>query len=206
MSFPLRVSLCLLTLSLSVFCPASAQSQSVPNSSTLSEVNELAATLVAAASEEEQERLLARKPDLMNSSLLAALKALANPFVQKGDDAEALRISQLAARIAERIGDRVRLGYVLNDLGSIHNRQDRMTQALECYQKSLAVFEEVGDKKGKMRALYGIGRAYELQNIFDKALGYYEKSLAISEETGDKSFTASVLNSVGYAHYSLGRP
>src|SRR5262245_38723450 len=93
MSFPLRVSFCLLTLSLGVFCPASAQSQSVPNSSTSSEVNDLAATLVAAASEEEQERLLARKPGLTNSSLLAALKALADPFVQKGDYAEALRIT-----------------------------------------------------------------------------------------------------------------
>jgi CHAT domain-containing protein/Tfp pilus assembly protein PilF len=171
----------------------------------VSEVNDLAATLVAAASEEEQDRLLARKPDLMNSSLLAALKALANPFLQKGDYAEALRITQLAARIAERIGDRAGLGYVLIDLGSINNRRNRMTQALECYQKSLDVFEEDGDKKGKMRALKGIGRAYELQNIFDKALEYYEKSLAISEEIGDKSFTASVLNDVGYAHNSLGR-
>jgi CHAT domain-containing protein/tetratricopeptide (TPR) repeat protein len=161
---------------------------------------------VRATSEEEQERLLARKPDLMNSSLLAALKALANPFVKKGDDAEALRITQLAARIAERIGDRAGLGYVLNDLGSIHNRRDRTTQALECYQKSLAIFEEVGDKKGKMRALYGIGSAYELQNRFDKALGYYEKSLAISEEIGDKSFTASVLNNLGIAHNVLRRP
>ena len=205
MSFPLRMSLCLLTLSLSVFCHASAQSQSVPNSSTLSEVNDLAATLVAAASEDEQERLLARKPDLMNSSLLAALKTLANPFVQRGDDAEALRITQLAARIAERIGDRAVLGYVLNDLGSIHNRRKRATQALECYQKSLTVFEEVGDNNGKMRALRGIGRAYESQNRFDKALGYYEKCLAISEEIGDRSFTASVLNNLGYAHNAQGR-
>jgi CHAT domain-containing protein/Tfp pilus assembly protein PilF len=206
MSFPLRVSLCLLTLSLSVFCPASAQSQSIPNSSTLSEVNDLAATLVAAASEEEQERLFARKPDLMNSSLLAALKTLANPFVQKGDDAEALRITQLAARIAERIGDRAGLGYVLNDLGSIHNRRNRRTQALECYQKSLAVFEEVGDKKGKIRALRGIGFVYESQNLFDKALVYYEKSLAISEEIGDRSFTASVLINMGVSHDVMMRP
>ena len=96
---------------------------------------------------------MARKTDLMNSSLLAALKALADPFVKKGDYAQALRISQLAVRIAERIGDRVGLGNALNDLGLIHNRQNRSAQALDCFQKSLAIFEEAGDKKGKTRAL-----------------------------------------------------
>src|SRR5262245_7618100 len=116
MSFALRVSLCLLALSLS-FSPVSAQTQSVPNPPTLSEVNDLAATLVAAASEEEQERLLARKKDLVNSALLAALKTLADPLVQKGDYAQALRISQLAVRIAERIGDRMGLGDRLDGLG-----------------------------------------------------------------------------------------
>src|SRR5262249_49175159 len=191
MSFPLRVSLFLLTLSLSFFCPASAQSQSVPNSSTLSEVNDLAATLVAAASEEEQERLLARKPDLMNSSLVAALRELASPGLQKRDYAQALRIYQLAVRIAERVGDRIGLGNALLDLGLIYRRQNRAAQAMECYQKSLALFEEAGDKKGKTRALNGIGLTYDSQRRFDKAIEFYEKSLAVSEEIGDRSFTAS---------------
>src|SRR5262249_60196449 len=137
----LRASLCLLTLSLGLFCPVSAQSQSVPNSSTLSEVNDLAATLVAAASEEEQERLLARKPDLMNSSLLAALRELASPSIQKRDYAQALRISQLAVRIAERVGDRLGLGNALLGLGSIYRRQKPAAQARECYQNGLNQFQ-----------------------------------------------------------------
>ena len=106
-----------------------------------------------ASSEEEQDRLLARKNTLINNSLLATLKALANPFVQKGEYAEALRISQLAVRIAERIGDRVGLGNALIDLGLIYNRQNRPAQARDCFQKSLAIFEEAGDNKGKTRAL-----------------------------------------------------
>src|SRR5262245_846530 len=110
MSFEFRVLLCLWALSLSLVSPASAQTQSVSNPPTLSELNELATALAGASSEAEQERLLARKHDLMNRSLLAALKALADPLVQKGDYAQALKISQLTARVAERIGDRVGLG------------------------------------------------------------------------------------------------
>jgi hypothetical protein len=62
MSFTLRLSLCFLALSLSLFNPRLTQSQSVPNPSTSSEINDLAASLVIAVSEGEQERLLARKP------------------------------------------------------------------------------------------------------------------------------------------------
>src|SRR5215475_7480613 len=81
MSFALRASLCLLTLGLSIISPASAQSQSVPNPPALSEVIDLAAALVAAAAEEEQERFLKRKPDLTNSSLVAALRAIDDTLV-----------------------------------------------------------------------------------------------------------------------------
>ncbi len=205
MSFTLLVSLSLLVLSLSLISPALAQTQSVPNSPTMSEVNDLAVALVGAASEEEQERLLARKKDLMNSSLLAALKALASPYFKKGDYAQAVRISQLAVRIAERIGDRVGLGNALCDLGLIYERQNRTAQALDCFEKSLALFEEVGDKSGKTRALHNIGFTHNSRGRFDQALEYYEKSLRISEEAGDKSSTAKILNSMGYTHASLGR-
>jgi hypothetical protein len=106
MSFTLRISLCLLALSLSLINPGLVQSQSVPNPSTSSETNDLAAALVRAASEEEQERLLERNSVLMNNALLAALRALTITCVQKGDYSQGLRISQLEVRIAKRIGDR----------------------------------------------------------------------------------------------------
>jgi len=205
MPFVFRMSPCFLALSLSLINPAWAQTQSVSNPPTLPEISELATALVGAASEEEQERLLARKNDLMNSSLLAALKGLAGPLVHKGDYAQALRISQLAARIAERIGDRVGLGNVLIDLGKIHDRLNHYAQSLDCFQKGHAIFEEAGDKKGKSLALLNIGIAYDSEGRFDQALMYYEKSLAIGEETGDKSVTARILNYMGLAHDSLGR-
>jgi CHAT domain-containing protein/tetratricopeptide (TPR) repeat protein len=200
MSFTFRMSLCFLALSLSFVSSAWAQTQSVPDPPASSEVNELAAALVGAASEEEQERLLARKNNLMNSSLLAALKTLANPIVQKGDYAQGLRISQLAVRIAERIGDRVGLGNALNGLGTIYYRQNRYAQALEYFQKSLAIFEEIGDKKEMARALYKIGEIHRLQSRLDQALVYFNRSLAISQESGDKSTTASNLRSIGIVH------
>src|SRR5262249_15912226 len=110
-------------------------------------VNDLAAALERAASEQEQERLLAQEKDMENSSLVSALRELASPRIQNRDFAQALRISQLAARIAERIGDRIGFGNALCDLGSIYYRQNDYAQALDYTQKALAIGKEICDKK-----------------------------------------------------------
>jgi CHAT domain-containing protein/tetratricopeptide (TPR) repeat protein len=210
MSSAFRVSSLSLALSLSLICAVSSQAQSSSSQATVVRspapaVKDLAAALESAASEQEQERILAQEKNLVDSSLVAALKELAGLRIQKGDYAQALRISQFAARIAESIGDRVGLGDALNNLGLVHGRQNRLTQALECYQKSLAVFEEIGDQNRKALALYNIGIAYKNERHFDTALEYYEKSLAISEETGDRNLTAVILNDMGYAHSTMRR-
>src|SRR5262245_3441455 len=204
MSSALRVSLCLMALGLCLINPALAQTQSVPNPPTSSEVNDLAAALGAAASEEEQDRLLAQKPGLINRSLLAALKALADTFFRKGAYAQTLRICQLAVRIAERIGDRVALGNALCDLGFLYFLLNRLAQALDRYQKSLVIFEEAGDKNGKARALAGFGSVNFSQRRFDQALDYFEKSLALSEEVGDRKLTSWILSGLGGAQIALG--
>src|SRR2546423_605900 len=126
MSFMPPKVLCLLVLTLTLHqglaVAAFALPKSLVNSTGSIEVNELAAALVRAKSETEQQDLLAHKTELMNPSLLAALKALEAPLLQKGDYTEAARIAQLAVRIAEKMGDRAALGIALCDLGSTVSR------------------------------------------------------------------------------------
>lgn len=202
MSYTFRVASCLLALSL--FSPAPAQSQSNPNPRAASEVSELASALARASSEDERERLLARGSDAANGALLAALKELAHPLVQKGDYPEALRISKLAVRVAERGGDRAQLGGALCDLGAIYSRRNPPAEASDYLHKCLAIFEEVGDKRGQARALQALGVTYDVQRRFELAVESYEKSLALSVEAGDRNLTALVLNSLGLAHSSMG--
>src|SRR4030095_96678 len=78
-------------------------------------VNDLAVAMERAASEQEQEQLLAQEKDMVNSSLVAALRELASPRIQKRDYAQALITSQLAARLAERGGDRTELGNAMRE-------------------------------------------------------------------------------------------
>ena len=207
MSLTLRKVLCLLalTLNFSIFNAALAQPKSLVNAATTTEVNELAAALVRTKSDAEQQKLLAQHGELLNASLLAALKSLATPLVQKGEYAEAARISQLAVRVAEKMGDRTALGSTLCDLGSVYGRQqNRAAESLDYLQKSLAIFEEIGNKKEQARALQAMGVAYGSQRRHELAIDSYNKSLALSEQVGDKNLTALVLNSLGLAYSTKG--
>lgn len=192
------------TLTVSLTAPSLAHLQSSQQPTGSSPISEFAVLLAGAATEAEQEQLLAAKKDLINSELLSALKTISDPLIQKGDYTRALRITQLSIRLAERIEDRSALARALCDLGAIHSRQNRGAEGLNPLQKCLAIAEETGDKRRKAQALNSIGYAYSSQRQFEKALEYYEKSLSVNEEVGDRNLTALVFNSMGLAHSALG--
>lgn len=198
MSHTSRVALCALALSLSLVRPVFAQTQTVTAAHTSSKANEPAAALARAGSEEGRKGLTSGEPP-------AALNERAAPLMQQGDYVEALRISQLAAQLAERSGDRAALGNALHNIGFIHNRQNRPAEAVESLQKSLAVFEETGDRKLIARELNHIALIHRQQGRLEQALDYFKRSLTVGEAVGDKSLTAKALNNIGIVHRSQGR-
>ncbi len=199
MKFPSGILLCFIVLiSLS---PVLSQSVPAPAATAVREPTAaetaLAEALVKATTEEEQERLLAQEKERMNSSLLAALKRLGDPLTEKGEYAQALRIYQLAARIAERIGDRKGLGIAMADVGASYLGQNRLAQSLDLLQKSLAIGEETGDQEVLARVLFMIGNVHRLQGTHEQALPVYHRGLAISEANGNKSLAARLANNIG---------
>src|SRR6185369_15209403 len=198
-----RRMLSLLILSLSLITAAFGQSQTVTNSPSAA-TKDFAAALVKLKSEAEQDQLLAQKPELIDESLLAALKAAAETIVQKGDYNEALRISNLALHIAEKGGDRARIANSLCEIGNIYARRNPPKEAETYLKKCLNGFEEIGNKKGQARALQSLAVAYDTERRHELAVEYYEKSLALAQETGERNLTALIFNSLGLAHTSLG--
>lgn len=196
--------LSLLILSLSLITAAFGQSQTVNNSATPAAAKDFAAALVKLRSEAEQDQLLAQKPELIDDSLLAALKALAETIVQKGDYNEALRISNLALRVAEKSGDRARVANAFCEIGNIYARRNPPKEAETYLKKCLNGFEEIGNKKGQARAFQSLAFVYDTERRHELAVEFYEKSLALSQETGDKNLSALTYNSLGLAHTSLG--
>lgn len=204
MLIPFRKPLSLLIFSLSFISSALGQSQTSSNTNVPAEVKDFAVALVRLKTEPEQAQLLSQQERLRNASLLVALKSLAEPLVQKGDYNEALRISHLALRIAEQIGDRPLLAATLCDVGDIYARRNPPKDAVTYLQKCLSVFEETADKKGQAQALHSMAAAYDTERRHELAVQYFEKSLALSQEVSDRRLTALIFNGLGMAHTSLG--
>lgn len=196
MPITFRRALSLPILSLSLITVALGQSQTASK--------DFAAALVKLKSEADQNQLLAQKPELIDGSLMAALKALAEPIVQKGDYNEALRISNLALHIAEKSGDRTRVANALCEIGNVYGRRNPPKEAETYLKKCLNVFEETADKKGQARALQSLAFAYDTERRHELAVEFYEKSLVLSQEVGDRNLTALIFNGLGLAHTSLG--
>ena len=194
-------ALSLLILSLSPITAAFGQSQAVINSGT----KDFATALVKLKSEAEQDQLLAQKPELVDDSLMAALKAQAESIVQKGDYDEALRISNIALHVAEKSGERARVGNALCEIGDIYARRNPPKEAETYLKRCLNVFEEIGDKKGQARALHAMAVAYDTERRHELAVEFYDKALALAKQAGDKNLTALCFNGLGMAHTSLGQ-
>ena len=165
--------------------------------------NELAVALERATSEQEQEQLLAQEKELVDSSLVAALKELRDRHLPKGNYAQVLRLSQLVIRVAEKREDRKELGMALSDLGAVYMLQNRTAEALDSLQKSAAIFEETNDKRRLAHVLNNVGLAHRLQSSPDQALEYFHRSLVFSSE--DKRLTALIYNNIGIVHRMRGR-
>jgi CHAT domain-containing protein len=194
MSLAFRKPLSLLIISLGLVTPVLGQA---------TDAKDFAVTLVRLKSEGEQDQLLSQKQELRNGALLAAFRTLADQLVLKGDYNEALRVSHLALRVAEKIGDRPLLGTALCDLGSLYARRIPPKNAVSYLEKSLEIFQETGMKSEQARALAALGDAYENDRRRDLAVQYYKKSLALSEELGDKHRIARVMNGLAQTYSYL---
>ena len=202
MSIRFRRALSLLIVGLSPITVALGQS--LQNSAVSAGTKDFAAALVKVKSEAEQDQLLAQKPELIDNSLMAALKTLAEPIVQKGDYNEGLRISNLALRIAEKSGDRKSVANALCETGDIYARRNPPKEAETYLKKCLNVFEEISDKNGQAHAYHSLAVAYDTERRHELAVEFYEKGLALSQETGDRNLEALCFNGLGMAHTSLG--
>ncbi|PYX30587.1 MAG: hypothetical protein DMG80_11905 [Acidobacteria bacterium] len=202
----IRSLLFLLSLSLVLSATVSAAQQPSPGETLVrtgaaSAVEELAAALVAAKTEQERDLLLSKSPELVNSQLISALKAIAD---RASDYREQLRIYGLGESVAERIGDKRRIAEMLNSVAAMHRMLADYPKAIDSARKSLAISEEIGDQTGIANALLGLGVLSYSQGSYSTALEFYQKSLSLSTSLGDKKGIALALSGLAQVAEELG--
>ena len=166
--------------------------------------DELAASLIAANTDEERASIVAPDGELLNPELIRALVAQGNRLRIQGKFSEALRIYQIALMQAERISDRAGIAVTLRAAGLAKRMQGEYDVALDYYGQSLAITEASGDKLSTATALNSIAGVEYIRGQYTKALEAYARSLKLNQELNNPEGAGSVLNNMGLVFLDQG--
>ena len=100
---------------------------------------------------------------------------------------------------ARRLGDKLREGVALNNLGAVLREVRRFDEAISACQEAVAIYREAGDRRGESDALNNLGSALQEARRFDEAITAHQADLAICKETGDRHGEGDALNNLGLA-------
>ncbi|MSQ00270.1 MAG: tetratricopeptide repeat protein [Myxococcales bacterium] len=129
------------------------------------------------------------------------LLGLANHAARRGDNDAALALLQKALPHAERAGDRVLLGRVINNIGIVFLDSARPAEALLEFRRALEMRRGLGYRPGEVVNLHNIGDALLRLGDHGRAWAAFEQSRDLSRECAwDRGV---VMNEV-FLHYLRG--
>ena len=106
----------------------------------------------------------------------------------------------------ENSGDRSRVAFLYNNMGSLYMKRGDTTAALDYLGKAQALRLELGQKKNAASTLSAIGDLHRQTGDLRMALDCYSRSLCLYRECENTRGTAYTLCRTAGAHISLGSP
>src|ERR1041385_8991504 len=175
-----------------------------PPSTSLTELENFASTLITLKTPQDREQLLARNRALMTPDLRKALIRQGNTQLMAGRSSTAFDIYGVAQTVAEQIGDKEGVATASLDIGTVYYFQANYPAALEHYKKARDLFTEVTNHYESAKALSGLALIYKEQRRETEALAALQQVLKEFTSLGDKEEMANALNSIGAIYYGQG--
>lgn len=140
--------------------------------------------------------------DDIECGLLATRGALLDSL---GRYAEAEQVQQRSLELARRLGDRVREGIALGNLGCLYLRTGPWTTALRHFEQDLAIAREVGDSHQEARVLGNIGDVHERLGRYDEALRHLHEGRDRARAAGIPQAEVNAVSNLASVYRRLGR-
>ncbi len=119
-----------------------------------------------------------------------------------GEDVLAIEYFLQSLKIAEKIGDSIRLATCFNNIGAIYSDNPKtLKEAIEYYSKSVKIGESCNYLDVIGTGSFNLGLIFIEKEMYDSALYYFEKSITASNNTVD---VADPLNYIGIVHAKKG--
>jgi tetratricopeptide (TPR) repeat protein len=121
-------------------------------------------------------------------------------FVTPGNYPDALAIHTHSLNVAQATGDQVEQAHALTNLGAVHRRMGRYSEASHHLQLAVDLHRETGDKYGEARALTNLGVLRQVQGLHNQSADPLRQALALHRETGDQYGEAHALTNLGVVY------
>jgi CHAT domain-containing protein/lipopolysaccharide biosynthesis regulator YciM len=161
---------------------------------------ELAAKLVAAASDLERNELLEREKAFVTEALVGTLVTSGQRHRMRGEYEPALHCEQLMLEVAARVGDQSGIAGAFLEIGLTKKMQDDYDQALLFEKRSLASFESAGQSRGAALVLENLSELYSLLGDYRQAFDSAQKSLRLYEQANHSRGTANALTELAHIY------
>lgn len=108
--------------------------------------------------------------------------------------------AQQAQVLAEKLGDKLGIGFALRSMGQVYENKGKYDMALDHQLRALAAFEAAEHLPGIASASNLIGDIYRAQEKYEQALTNYHRALAIHRSMNNKERIATVLNNIAVCY------
>ncbi len=131
------------------------------------------------------------------------LSNLGSTNFNAGDDTKAIDFQLQALKIAEELGDKLRIGTALNGIGTVYNNKlATEDMALDYFMRALPIFKSINYTEGEAIVEMNIGEIFKRRKQYDSAIHYFDLSLEVYRGTVDATFP---LNLIGEIYADLGK-
>lgn len=115
---------------------------------------------------------------------------------------EALKHFNLSKEIAEKLGDKLKLAAVINNMGLVYDDKADYQKALTYYLQALKLCEEGNTGNNWMygSTLNNVGLIYQNMGKYDQALEFFNRSMKVKEKIGNIRGVGSSLHNIGLAY------
>ncbi|MEV7197344.1 tetratricopeptide repeat protein [Streptomyces sp. NPDC093510] len=110
-----------------------------------------------------------------------------------------ISVTTTALATCRGLGDLLREGMVLNNLGSALMGVRRFEEAIDAHTRAAAIFRDLGDRHGEGGALNNVGHALREMRRLEEAIDAYTRATAIHRDLGDRHDEGLALGSLGLA-------
>lgn len=134
----------------------------------------------------------------------AALVALSDVLLERGQLDAALTAARDGARLYEQVGDRAGLTRSWSAIGNVYWWIGDTTAALDAFSRALD-YLPADDAAFQAVIWNNIANVHKSVGEFDQALDYYNRALRGLDELGDRARSAVVTNNIGDVYFRRGQ-